>query len=888
MKSAQRAALIQGGLLALALLGLGYIAWQRYHPPARPTYEGKTLDQWIADLSDPDYSVSDRAADVLVDVGVQAVPVLVEACGQDDIRLHRRAAAVLVRIGAPAAKGLVEALRNKPLGQRIEVVLVRLGPAAVPAMRETLADDKKTEAAAHVLGLIGPRATDAVPDLIVLLERQQAPTGLRSQAAFALGRIGEPVGDIVKSLSAALKDDKMEVRQQAAEALSWIGPPARPAVPALIAALKDDESKVVRKACQALSFIGDGSAVPALLATFQGDRAEVVAEAGRALWRLGPKAEQVVPALLPMAQGPIDKSAHPRALLASFGPRAVLVLEKALRDEKAERREAAAEVLGRIGPPARTAVPALIAALKDKSSTVALTAAMALAQIDATRAVPAVPLLADSLDVPGAAVALANIGPDARAAVPALIAALKPRKDVANQDAFRAGAPLALARIGTPAVSDLIEALKDKREGVAPLAGGALGWILPPPKKAVPALREALKNDRANAAIYAHALGQLGSLARPAVPDLTDLLTDSAVRSVVALAMVGIDADQASKVVALLLKDAQATDEKQRQAAILALARLGPAAAPAVPSLAGLLKDPNVAFRRLSLFLLGEIGHASRSALPALIAALSDSDNEVRASAAHLLEEIGPEASEAVRALIANLRVPQMEVRARAASALGHIGPGAKDALRPLLECLLDPDANVRYAATLSLGRIDPHFTAGVPGLQDALHDSSPDVRLAAIDSLSHIDRDAALKDGVPVLLALSNKPEDLSVRFRAIDGLSQLAPEEAKNSAMPWLLIELTDANPDGVNYAARLLAQMEPSLSQQLILALAGQLPTPFADKRPAILHTLGEFGAKAREVVPDIERLLYDGTPGVRPEAIRSLRAIHPARLKQLGVG
>ncbi len=887
MKSAQRAVLFQGGLLVLALLGLGYIAWQRYHPPVQPTYEGKTLDQWIADLGDPDYPVSDHAADVLADAGVQAVPVLVEACGQEDIRLHRRAAAVLIRIGTPAASGVVDALKNKFLGQRIEVVLVRLVPAAVPALREALGDDKTGEAAAHVLGLIGPRADDAVPDLIALLQRKQSPTGPRSEAAFALGHIGEPAGDIVKALSAALRDEKMEVRQQAAEALGWIGPPARPAVPALIATLKDDESKVARKACQALSFLGDSESAPALLTAFQDNRAEVAAEAGRALWRLGPKAEQVVPSLLSMAQGSIAKSAHPRALLASFGPRIVGVLEKALRDEKAERREAAAEVLGRIGPPARAAVPSLVAALKDKSSAVALTAAMALAQIDATRAAAAVPLLADSLDVPGAAVALANIGPDARAAVPALIAALKPRKDAANQEALRASARVALARIGMPAVPALIEALKDKREGVAPLAGEALGWLLPPSKEAVPALRETLKNDRAHAAVYAHALGQLGSLARPAVPNLTDLLTDPAVRSEAVVALVSIDADQAPKVVPLLIKDAQATDEKLRQAAMLALARLGPAAAPVVPSLAILLKDPSVALRKLSLVLLGEIGPASRSALPNLVAALSDSDNGVRAGAAHLLEQFGPEASEAVPALIANLRVAQMEVRATAASTLGHIGPGAKDVLRPLLECVLDPDANVRYAATLSLGRIDPQFAKAVPALRDALRDSSPDVQLAAIDSLSHIDHAAAVKDGVPVLLALNGKPEDLSVRFRATDGLSELAPEQAKKSAMPWLLIELTDADPSGVNYAARLLAPMEPGLSRELILALAGQLRTPFADKRAAILHTLGEFGPKAREVVPDIERMLYDGTPGVRPEAIRALRAIHPARLKDLGV-
>ncbi len=100
MKSSRGSTFLQGGLLALILLGLGYWVWQRYHCPAAPTYEGKTLDQWLADLIDPDYPTSHHAADVLAQVGGEAVPILIDACEQGDLRLHRRAVAVLVRIGA--------------------------------------------------------------------------------------------------------------------------------------------------------------------------------------------------------------------------------------------------------------------------------------------------------------------------------------------------------------------------------------------------------------------------------------------------------------------------------------------------------------------------------------------------------------------------------------------------------------------------------------------------------------------------------------------------------------------------------------------------------------------------------------------------------------------
>jgi HEAT repeat protein len=573
MKYSWKTMLIQGSILALVLPVLIYLAWQRYHRPAPRTYEGKTLDQWIEDLGDSDYPVSERAAGVLTDAGSEAVPVLLDACEQGSIRLHRRAVAVLVRLGAPAAPGLVSALKNKAQQQHVEVILVRLGTAAVPALREALAEETGGEEATHVLGRIGRRAAEAVPDLITVLDRREAPTALRSQAAFALGRIGEPSDAIIPSLISALRDSKREVRERTAEALGRIGSPARQAVPALAVALKDDEAIVAIKACQALSFIGESEAAQPLLAAFQSDRTEVAVEASRALWRLGPKADPVVPALLTLAEGPVEKSAPARDLLASFGPHIVPMLVKALREDNAAKREAAVDVLGRIGPPARAAIAPVLAALKDKSPAVALMAALAVAQIDATRGGAAVKVLTDSLDLPGASIALADLGQYARAALPQLIAALKPRKEIANEGLIRLHVQLALARIGTPAVPALIAALKDKREGVAPLAGGALGWVLPPPKEAVSALRAALKNDRAHAAVYADALGQLGSLALAAVTDLTDLLTDAAARTTAAVALVRIDPHQAEKVVPVLIKNLQAEDEKQRQAAVLAVTR---------------------------------------------------------------------------------------------------------------------------------------------------------------------------------------------------------------------------------------------------------------------------------------------------------------------------
>jgi HEAT repeat protein len=922
MKSSRGLTLTQGGLLALVLAGLAYWAWDRYHRPSAPTYEGQTLAQWATELSDPEYAVSDRAADALVHAGADAVPTLLEACASKDIRLHRRAAAGLVRTGAPAAPELVAALWNGP-NDRVETGLVRMGPDAVPALIDALKEEKVGPEAARVLGLIGPRAADAVPPLIEVLRQKGGGAKLRAEAAGALGRIGVPAEEVAPVLIAALQDNNAGVREQTAHSLIWMGPPGRAAVPALIADLKDDEPKVASAACLALAQIGDAGAVPALLETFQGKRARVAEAAGFALRQLRPNAKVVVSAILPLAKGASPQADRARVLLASLGPTSVPALTDALRDNDPAVRQAAAEVLGLLGPVARESVPALTGVLKDKTPATALAAALSLAWIDPTRT-DAVPLLADALDNPAATEALGAIGPGARTAVPALIAALKPRKGGENNDLLRAGARYALARIGPPAVRELIAALKDNNEGVASAAAEALGWILPPQKAAVGPLREAMKRDKAQAGAFALALGQLGPVARDAVADLTALLADADARPQAAVALVRIDPEQVAKVVPLLIEDLKGQEPKRRQGAVTALANLGGAAQPAaaalaqrikdpeltgavqmalrgmgtgaMPVLGGLLKDPNPELRRFAFDALARIGPAARDAVTPLLGALRDPDPRTRSAAAQILEGIGPDARAAIPYLIESLMDPHGEVRATAASALGHFGPDAKEARLPLRECLLDPDKDVRYAAALALGRIDPTYVEAVPNLRDTLHDAYPGPRLAAIDSLARIEP-ARIKDTVPILIALSQAPDYLT-RFKAVEGLVELAPEEAK-TAVPMLDGALNDVDPDVRHRAARLLERIERPKNDQektpeyqrvlrrIVLALAASLRDRDPAARAAIAHALGELGAKAREASPMLVILLHDGEPAVRKEAAGSLRSIDPQTAKRFGI-
>jgi HEAT repeat protein len=164
----------------------------------------------------------------------------------------------------------------------------------------------------------------------------------------------------VESLVKQLKSGDADARRAAAKALAESGPDAKPAVPALTRALKDKDLFVRRFAAQALGAVGPGaaSATPALSAAVNDRRQEVQEAAVIALGKIG------APAVTTLSAVVKDPSANPAV------------------------RRRAAEALGAIGPDARSAVPALVAALKpvknnptDKDSDIRAEVATALGQI---------------------------------------------------------------------------------------------------------------------------------------------------------------------------------------------------------------------------------------------------------------------------------------------------------------------------------------------------------------------------------------------------------------------------------------------------------------------------------------------------------------------------
>ncbi len=255
----------------------------------------------------------------------------------------------------------------------------------------------------------------------------------------------------------------------------------------------------------------------------------------------------------------------------NLGSARAKVLARFLAHPDPALRAEAAWALGRRGPEARPAVPALLGVLTDDEESVRLNGAVALGRIRSPEARPGLfAALADPRQGVRwrAAEALNAIGLDPGHDLPALVTAL------GNRDLYvRAFAAWSLGQMGSGA--------------------GAV---------AEPLATLALEADPGVRAVAVTALGHIGVAEGKAVAALGRGLRDSA------------------------------WEERWRAARALGL--IGPSAAPAVPDLIAGLADPSDRVRREAARALGRIGPGAEAALPALQAARRDPNDAVREAAA--------------------------------------------------------------------------------------------------------------------------------------------------------------------------------------------------------------------------------------------------------------
>jgi len=389
-----------------------------------------------------------------------------------------------------------------------------------------------------------------------------------------------------------------------------------------------------------------------------------------------------------------------------------------------------------------------------------------------------------------AALALARMGPEAVAAVPALLA----RLDDSNV-MVRHAAMLALGGIRDPrGVPPLARLLASPDERTRRIASVSLAEIGAP---AVPALRNVLRKSGRHTArlAAAHALAALGEKAVSAVPDLEALLEDdaAAVRVGAARGLLAVMGPhtRALAVVYAALEDPDAAivglaittlgdhgprdpATANRLAAALpsgqrdlqwlacrALGKLGPAAVPAIPALIDLLKTAPASVRTGASGALGRIGEP---ALPPLVALLALEEPDLSLNVTHACKSM---AAAAQAVLAKHLASENTLVAARAVRVLGDLGKDAKPALPALKRALKHADLRVRGEAARSVWLLEGDAQAVLATLIEVLEEADPKTRREAALTLAGLGREAlnavaalekAAKDADPAVANAARK----------------------------------------------------------------------------------------------------------------------------------
>jgi HEAT repeat protein len=373
-----------------------------------------------------------------------------------------------------------------------------------------------------------------------------------------------------------------------------------------------------------------------------------------------------------------------------------------------------------------------------------------------------------------AAAAVQTFAEQGAAVVPRLIEGLKHKES-------QYWACMILGQIGPAAkaaVPALTELLASDRPDIVLQALVALAEIGPDAEPAVPRMTPLLGSPIAAVQMgAAFALGKLRVASAVAQLKTVEAGTnDPLVKTISAWALANIHPDDATAATATSEVIAAAKNEDPRVRAWVAsgLGELsGVWTADVIPALVVLLKDSD---RAVSANAAQALVVAGKKAVPALMMALED--KATRSLALAVLSKIGPDALGAASGLAAALSDPDSEYRREVLFVLGAMGPGAAEVLEPIMARLNDPDMRVRYAACFALGRIGPAAKAASELLNSGMSSGDTFFPVACSWALVKIlpGDQQVLAKAVPLLAAaLANLSE--MPKLEVIRCLGELGP---------------------------------------------------------------------------------------------------------------
>lgn len=860
--------------------------------------------------------VPNQPIQAIVQLGPAAaelIPELVERLRTGDAGTRSQAATALGSLGPTATKAaepvLIELIRNdKNLTRNQAVGLIRalpnadIGPAIPDLMKGFNELDRNAQLPVILLlGKLGPPARAAVPALRTALKNQRSSS--RLEIARSLWQITGDERPLLLVLEEELRSPQTPTKLQAARFLAEKGSHGRTlALPTLL-----DWSNSTDPSWRSHAILGFAhwpgleitQALPGLIAGVNHPDPASHNLALAVLTRLGPAARGAVPALAARLTWPANPPASPALVqaLGALGPDAVPALTTALKTAAPDLRGDMIEALGRLGPAASSAVPALIEVLRSGEANGNIPLRPKILAALFSVGLPAVPHLVECLDaddlalrqdvaqllgrfeagakeaIPSlrralndhdiawrviAAGALRRIGgePESTAVLPVLAAGLKH-----DDHAVRRAATMALARI-TPLPPDLASDLTTVLNNGDPLtrlhAAAALARMPGRTDEAIVELVDALDSPFLRSSAI-KALVDLGPTVQGAVPHLADRLEDAndgptAGQFADALARIA-----GERAVEPLLTACTRADSQARPAIVNALAQTGPTGIPALIQLAA---DDQPETRLQAVQSLGSIANDQKTAgamETALRKALSDPVPAIRLEASIGLADRGHAADPAVVApIVAAAKDHTVAEHPRAVEALGHLGAAAAPALPTLAWELTIDEGTTRLRAVEALGRVGPPAREAAPMLERLLSHPDLQTRTQAAIALWAIGGDDRAAASALVLTEALRSP-----------GFRPLAIEPGESS--PYFVFPSSPpTSAAGLRNGNSL---------------LESALPTPTVLSDPAALHrevikTLGRLKRHARVAMPALRYESQEADPLLRAAAESALVAIEAA--------
>jgi HEAT repeat protein len=702
---------------------------------------------------------------------------------------------------------------------------------------------------------------------------------------FSLAEYSQAAEPNVAELTSLLKHKDAGERVLAAQALGWLGDKAAAAAPTL-AGMLDLPPKPPRELTGLVRAVAEthGFGVgPFTIIRFvslldrhgdESDDAELVIEsAEKALVKIGPKA---IPALV-----------------------------DAYKSGDEPRRRRVISLLSQMPEGCREAVPPLIAALEDPSPHNRMSTANQLEWRFASIAESAIPALTEMLSQTYYwRVEHGDAFPPGPSGDPDEYLSDLSCTDASARALRRIGAKGA-AIVEEKCLPLLLERLEKAPDEFAIRANAvALREFGPKAKAALPALRRLIKkgNDE-TLSMLARAIWRIGP---DAAPTLRELLSekDAWLRRIVVKNCAWWTNDKDWKVPLLraALKDSEAG---VRAEAVYALGRLGPAAAPAVDDLIGLLEaeflDGPRGFSDIGIG-AGIVGEAlvriGKPSVKALAKAFDqfETPQVIRLRAVKVIAAIGKPAADALPVLRDGMQENTMGTAVTSMYACVLIDDD-KAAMKALIDLLANDKPNVRAYAIYHLGRLGPLARPAEEALVQCLKDESPDVRAEARGALLALGPSqkskAAIKEYesqnakstvseetrkreekfLKDLIKQLDAREDWK-RGRALRDLKEFGPQA--KPALPKALAILKNERSYNRVDAAALLGVIGPD-AKEAIPVLTTLSRNPASYLRHAAVEALGDFGSAAKAATPALQERLRDPSGRVRASAAYALQRI-----------